>query len=415
MALPGAFWRFASASGISNVADGVLLVALPLAALQLTRSPVLIAGIAVAARLPWLLFALLAGVVVDRVDRRRLMVVCAAGRCAPVAVVALLLATGTLALWHLFVAALVLGTIETLFDSAAQSALPMVVPAQGLAAANSRLFGIEVTGQTFIGSPLGGLLAGVALWVAAGTGALAYAVAAVLLLTVGGRFRADRPTAEATAGSSSSNTVRQDIAEGLRYLQGSPVLRRLALLTGGCLLTSSIATSVLVLFAVAPGPMGLSEAGYGLLLTASGVGAVAASLTAERVIAALGPARTLRLAVLAFAAAVASPLLLQPIAVGAVQALGGAAVTAFNVVAVSYRQQAIPAHLLGRVNSVYRLIAWGGIPIGSAIGGGLAYLVGLHATFAIAGAAALLMVIGTRGLTDDTLREGEVTEVRGVS
>ncbi len=409
MALPRAFWRFASASGISNVADGVLLVALPLAALQLTRSPVLIAGIAVVARLPWLLFALVAGVVVDRVDRRRLMVVCAACRCALVAVLALLLTTGTLALWHLYVAALVLGTIETLFDSAAQSALPMVVPAQGLAAANSRLFGIEVTGQTFVGNPIGGLLAGVALWLAVATGALAYAVAAVLLLTVSGRrFRAERPATR----TRSSNPVRQDIAEGLRHLRGSPVLTRLALLTGGCLLTSSIAMSVLVLFAVAPGPMGLSESGYGLLLTASGVGAVAASLTAERVVAVLGPARTLRLAVLGFAAAVVSPLLIQPVAVGAVQVLGGAAVTAFNVVALSYRQRAIPAHLLGRVNSVYRLIAWGGIPVGSAIGGGLVYLVGLHPTFAIAGAAALLMVLGTQGLTDTALKAEQVSMSR---
>ena len=408
MPLPRTFWRFAAASGASNLADGVFQVALPLAALQLTRSPLLVAGVSFAAGLPWLLFALVAGVVVDRVDRRRLMAACSAVRSVVIALVAVLLVVGALALWHLYLAALVLGTVETLFDSAAQSVLPMVVPADRLTAANSRLYGVEVTGQVFAGPPLGGLLAGVALALAATSSAVLYAAVAVLLLTLPGRFRADRaPGATGGSGARGVAALRGDVTEGVRYLWAAPTLRRLALLTGGSTLVSNVTFSVLALFAVAPGPMGLTETGYGVFLAASGVGAVLASLVAERVVARLGPARSVRLALLVFAAMVASPLLVRPVAVAVVQAFGAAAVVVYNVVAVSYRQRVVPAQLLGRVNSAYRVLAWGGIPVGAALGGVLAHLVGLRGAFAVAGLAALVLVAGTRGLTDEQLTAAE--------
>lgn len=402
MRLPGAFWRLATASAGSNTADGVLQVALPLLALQLTRSPVLVAGVAVAARLPWLLFALVAGVVADRVDRRRLMLSVTVVRVGVLGGTAVLVAADAITLWQLYLVVLVLGVVETLFDTAAQSLLPMVLPPQQLPAANSRLFGVELVAQTFVGPPLGGLLAGLTVSLAVTGGAAAYAVAALALLSLRGGFRAERPAAP--DGAAASRTVRQDVAEGVRYLWREPALRRLAALTGAVNVATNASFTVLPLFALAPGPMGLSATGFGLLLAASGVGALLASLVAERALARLGPALALRAAIVVIAAMVAAPLLVQPVLVGAVQAVGTAGIVVWNVLAVSLRQRVVPEHLLGRVHSAYRLVAWGAIPLGAVVGGVLAEVAGLRTAFVAAGAIALSLVLATRGLSDERLR-----------
>lgn len=395
MTLPGKFWRLAASSGMSNLADGVFAVALPLLALQLTRSPLAISGLAVAAGLPWLLFALFAGVIVDRVDRRRLMIWVQFTRAATIGSTAALILAGGLQLWHLYVLALMLGVAETLFDTAAQSVLPALLSKDRLAEGNSRLYGVEVVGNTFAGPPIGGLLVAIAPALALASSTGGYIVAAVLLGSIAGRFRPHKTTAP--------TSIRADIGEGLTYLWGHLLLRRLALLVGGISLTASAFFAVLPVYAVAPGPMGLSETQYGLFLTSSGIGAVVASLTTERLISRLGSALTLHITVGMVALMLASPILVHPFVVAAALAAGGYFVVAWNVITVTLRQRLIPDHLLGRVNSAYRLLAWGSIPIGAGIGGLVAETTDIRVTFALAALTSLALLLFMRPITTEML------------
>jgi MFS family permease len=153
------FWQLWSASTLSNLADGLVKIALPLVAVTLTDSPGLVAGVAVAVTLPWLLFALPAGALADRVDRRKAMVTANVVRAAAVAVLAatavLGLESSTAAIWALYAVALLLGTAETIYDTCAQSILPQVVPRDRLPRANGRLIAAELTANEFVGPPLG--------------------------------------------------------------------------------------------------------------------------------------------------------------------------------------------------------------------------------------------------------------------
>ena len=183
------FHKALVASGFANLADGVLWVALPLLAVQLTRSPVLIAGVAIAARLPWLL-APVAGALADRLDRRQSMVRVNLVRTVLLGGLALAVAADLATLPMLFAVALLLGVAETLFDTSAQSLLPALVSRDDLTRANSRLFAVELVANTFVGPPLGGLLAALGLAVAVGVQAAAYLVGAACLALLVGSFTA---------------------------------------------------------------------------------------------------------------------------------------------------------------------------------------------------------------------------------
>ncbi|MFJ9553352.1 MFS transporter [Nocardiopsis sp. NPDC101807] len=394
--LGGRFWTVWTSSGLSNLADGILKIALPLAALRFTDSPTLIAGVAFALTIPWLLLSLPAGALADRYDRRRLMVGADLARGLLLAGLAAALALDLGSVWLLYAVALGVGTAETLHDTSAQSILPQVVGRDRLSRANGRLYAVELTAHQFAGPPLGGLL--VALGVAAAFAAPAalWLVAAGALVLVRGSFRIERaaPTA-----------MRTDIAEGLRFLWRHRTLRTLAAMVGLSNFSSNAAFTVMVLFAVGPdSPMGLSEPAYGLLLTAAAAGSVLGALTAEHVERLLGRAWSLRVCALAFAVLVGVPALTaDPLAVGAGFFVGGVGLSVWNVVTVSLRQRVTPDHLLGRLNSAYRLLAWGTLPLGAAAGGLIAQFFGLTAVFAGMGALALALFLWQFALSETDL------------
>jgi Major Facilitator Superfamily len=242
------------ASGFANLADGVLWVALPLLAVRLTRSPLLIAGITVAARLPWLL-APVAGAFADRLDRRQSMVRVNLVRFVLLGGLALAVALDMATIPMLYAVAVLLGVGETLFDTSAQSLLPAVVERDDLTRANSRLFAVELMANTFIGPPLGGLLAAASLAIALGLPSAAYLVGAGILALMAGSFRA------AGAGPAGATRLRDEIAEGTRFVWRHPVLRPLAIMLGLQNMAFSAGFSVFVLFAVDQGRVGLSDAG----------------------------------------------------------------------------------------------------------------------------------------------------------
>ncbi|OLZ47029.1 MFS transporter [Amycolatopsis keratiniphila subsp. nogabecina] len=392
--LGSVYWRLWSASGLSNLADGIVKVALGLVAVQFTRSPSLVAGLAAVSSLPWLVFALHAGVLADRVDRRRAMLAANLVRAALVAVLAAAIALGFGSIWLLYVVALGLGIAETVHDTAAQAILPQIVGRDRLTRANSRLFAAELTANEFAGPPLGGFLVAAGASVAFAAPSALWIVALAALFFVPGSFRADRPQ-----GAS----VREDLVEGLRFLWENRILRILAIMVGGFNFATSAVITLFVLYAVGPSSaMGLSEQAYGFLLAVIALGSLAGSFVAERIELALGRSRALVLSLLTGAAFAGIPAVTtDPYVIGAVFFLGGAGVVLWNVIVVSLRQRIIPDHLLGRATSGHRLVAWGTKPLGAAAAGLLAEVFGLRPVFAGAAAVILALLPGLRVLTNE--------------
>jgi MFS family permease len=389
------------ASGFANLADGVFWVALPLLAVQLTRSPVLIAGVTIAARIPWLL-APVAGALTDRLDRRQTMIRVNLVRTVLLGGLALAVAADLASLAMLYAVALLLGIAETLFDTSAQSLLPALVARDDLTRANSRLFAVELVANTFVGPPLGGLLAAAGLAVAMGTPAAAYLVGAGCLALIAGGFRA------VGAGPAGSTRLRDDVVEGMRFVWRHRVLGPLAVMLGIENMAFSAMFSVFVLYAVAPGPMGLTEAGFGVLLAMLGVGSLVGTWLAVPVERRLGRVRTLVVSVVLSAASLAVPAataLVVPVA--ASQVVAGVAMVLWNVVTVSLRQRITPDRLLGRMNASYRLVGWGTMPLGALAGGVLAETLGLRATFAAAAVATLATLAGFRYVTEAAVDRAE--------
>jgi MFS family permease len=403
------YWKLWSSSAVSNLADGVFFVALPLLAVRLTDSPLLIAGLSIAARLPWLFFVLIAGALADRLDRRRTMFLVqllragiAAGLAAGVYFEVISAASPLTGLIILYAAGLLLGIGETLFDTAAQSLMPSVVRRDQLPTANGRLYGVEIIANQFVGPPLGGFLVAWMMAAALGLSAAGYIAAALLLFAIVGSFR---PLREGPP-----TRIRSDIAEGLRYLLNHRLLRTLAAMVGVMNLASSAAFAIFVLYAIRPAPlgMGLSEPEFGVLLTTGALGSVAGSIYAGRLVKRFGRARLLVAAIVASAISTAMPAFTpNAFVVGASFVIGGSAGVVWNVITVSFRQGIIPDRLLGRVNSVYRLLAWGTQPVGALLGGVLGELFGLPIVFAVGGLLILLLLLARSVLSDAALDAAE--------
>lgn len=395
-----AFWRLWGSAGLSSLADGILQVALPLVAVGLTRSPTLIAGVTFAFTLPWLLFALPAGALVDRLDRRRVMLGANAVRAGMVAafLVTVLLDAGTI--WALYVMALGVGIAETIYESAAQSIVPQVVRRDQLSRANGRLYAAVLSANEFVGPPLAGFLVTVGVAFAVGVPVALWVVAVAALCLVRGSFRIER-TRQAS--------VRAEIGEGLRFLWHQRLLRKFTVMVGVFNLASSATFAVLVLYAVGPASaMGLSGQAFGVLLASVAAGSVVGSFVAPYLERILGRARTLVLSFFAgtFVAGVPA-VTANPYLVGTSFFLGGVGVLVSNIVTVTLRQRITPDRLLGRVNSSHRLVAWGTKPLGAAVDGVLAQFLGLRAVFGIMGLVSLAVLAVLIGVTDEAMDTAE--------
>jgi MFS family permease len=394
------FWALLSASFLANLSDGIFFVALPLLAVGLTDEPALVAGVAVASRLPWLVFALVAGALADRFDRRRTMVLVDGARALLLAGLTIAVATDTATIWLVYLVSFVLGCFETMFDTAASSILPNIVGRDNVVAANSRLNAVELTMNQFVGPPIGGFLAAIALSNAFGAAAAGYLGALLLLLTLHGSFRAAR--------TSPPGSIRSEIAEGVRYLAHHRLLRTMALVVGPMNLAAMAILGIVVLYAVSPGPLGLDAVGFGLLTTAGGAGWIIGTLLASPLERRLGRANL-------FSACIAGLLaqdlvyivVPQAVVIGMVLLLTGLIGGAFNVVFGSLRQRIVPNHLLGRVMASFRIISWGTLPLGALLGGLIGSTFGLVAVFVVAAAIHLLLLPSRLILNDAFMTEVE--------
>jgi MFS family permease len=413
--LDASYWRLWGAVASSNLGDGLVSLALPWLATLLTRDALAIAAVALATRLPWLVFSLHAGALTDRFDRRKLMVLANSLRALIVGGAAAAIAFDVMTLPLLYVAGFVLGMCEVVFDNTSQTILPALVPRGRLERANGNIMGAQMVIADFVARPIAGAMVGVALALPFAIDAVTAAVSAALVASIPGSFRTPHDPEVARPA------MRTQIAEGLRWLWRHRLLRTLALAlaTMNGVAAAALATYVLFVQEI----LGLDGLGFGLLLTAGSIGGLLGSVLAPNITARLGSGRSLFLAVLVPTIAfLVTATTSNVVLVGVAFASFSFTAIMWNVVTVSLRQVLIPDHLLGRVNSVYRFFGWGAMPIGTLLGGLLVQAVevgatrelGLRAPFlAAAGAYLLLAIVVSPKLTsarvDAARTEAETT------
>jgi len=373
------YWRLWWANAISSTGDGAFVAALPLLAVTISRDPRLVAVVTAAGYLPWMVLSLPAGALVDRYDRATLMWRAQAVQATAVAAVAVLVVFRIANIAVLGLAGLLLGSAEVVFSNAAQAMLPALVPPELLARANGSQQVSLTVGETFLGPPAGSLLFAAAAALPFGLDAVSFAGSAALLA----RLPRTSDAASREAGQPRA-TIRTQISEGLRWLYRHRLLRVVAFLLGIFNFASQMGQAVLVLLATQT--LHVGTRGYGLLLAVTAVGSVIGGLVSPAVTRRLGMLPSLIIAGAVDAAVFAGLGLAPDPAVAALLLAGqGFAVTMWNVVTVSLRQRIVPAHLLGRVNSVYRMLGWGLMPVGALAGGFVAHAAGLRAPYIVGG------------------------------
>jgi MFS family permease len=391
------FAKLWGAGVVSNLADGITGAALPLLAALLTRDPLAVALIAALNSLPWIVFELIAGEIVDRSDRRRLMIFGNLIRAAAIGIVAILVATDSIELWSLGALAFAIGIAETLVDTSWEAIVPRLVETKNLAAANGRTQAAEWTADELIGPPIGGLLfaatAALPFFINGG----AFVIAALLVATIPGTFRAEREVAHGL------KAMRQEIGEGIKWLWQHRVLRALSLMAGTANLMGTAMFAVFVLFAQEI--LGVDDVGFGLMFSALGIGGIIGAALSHRTERRFGTG-TLLLASMGgiSLAALTVALTSSPIVVGAAFAFHGFLIAMWNVSVMSLRQALIPDELRGRVASDARTIAFGAIPIGAILGGVLADIVSLRAPFFLSAVVyAIALLLMTRVVSNDKI------------
>jgi MFS family permease len=411
------YWRLWAATGLSNLGDGLGQTAYPLLAAALTRDPLLVAGFSAVLQLPWLLFALPSGALVDRINRQRGLVLAGTLRTVSVGTmgIATLLDTANLPL--LYASAFALGTAETVYDTASSAVVPAVLPAQEgedraalLAGANGKLQATQVITQNFAGPPLAGFLFAVSSSMPFLVDATALACATLFVTTLRGNFQVERRAR--VAGRRRERPLRHEIREALRWLRSERLLRVLIVVVAFLGSLATAATSVLVLFA--QDVLGLGATGFGTLIAVAAVGSFLGGLTAQRIEGRFGPGNALLGCVFVAGATFGVVgLSSSAVLVSLMLLVNGWSVLVWNVITTSLRQALTPPELLGRVTSVYFLLSWGGMPIGAALGGLLARAAGLRAPFlAVSLALVALGVCASPFLNNRTVRLAKVVAPR---
>ena len=373
-----------SASTISNLGDGIGVIAYPWLATALTRDPLLISLVAVVQRLPWLLFSLPAGVITDRYDRRILMVWANVARTVIALVVSLIVLGAEDSLPNidllndpdlvidtriglyvmLLVATLLFGMAEVIYDNSAQTFMPAVVDTDDLEKANGRLWGSEQVANTFVGPPLGAFLIAVTFSLPFFVDAVTFAVSALLIWLITVPRRSAPPTAE------ERRPWKTELAEGFRWLWQHELLRPLAIILGLLNGIGQMTFAVFVLFAQEILETSATE--FAIVSTGGAVGGILGGWSASWISKKIGPGPSLWLTLIGGGLTnVVIGLSDQWPVVWLMFLVFMHLAVVWNVITVSLRQTIIPDHLLGRVNSVYRFFAWGMMPIGSIIGGAL--------------------------------------------
>jgi len=378
------FWRMYGSSATSNLADGIGRTGIPLLAATYTRDPVAISGLISFTFLPWLLFALPSGAVIDRTDRRYAMAAANVARSIAAAALCILVLTHSGSIGLLYVIAFALGSAETVYDSATRALLPHVVDTAKLDGANGLLTIEETLGQTFLGAPLGSALFTLAAVAPFAVNAGGFFIAAALILTLRGSFRPQR--------TATRMSMRHEIGEGVRWLRHHDLLRGLTLISAATGFVQTMSSGVLVLYVLEV--LHLPPGDFGFVLLGAGVGALIGGAATPLLAKRFGrPTMLTTGATLSAVALGLMALTSNGYVATALFALCSAGIMVWNVLTMSLRQALIPPELFGRVQGAYRTLVWGAIPLGSLAGGALASATSLPSVFAVAGIGLLAMAV----------------------
>ncbi len=380
-------WLLAS-SWVSNLGDGVIIAAGPLLVASETREPFLVALAAVLQYLPWPIFGLFAGVVADRVDRRRLVAVSNCCRIVVLVVLVGTVVTGQVSIVVVLSAIFLLGIAETFADTTTSTLMPMLVAKRDLGIANARVMTGIVTLNQLAGPPLGALLFGVGRSLPFLTQAVCLVLSVLMLL------RMQLPEHGRRTAPGTTASIRADIREGLHWVWHHAAVRTLALTIVSFNVTFGAAWSVLVLYSLER--LGMGEVGFGLLTTALACGGIVGTFSygwLERHVS-LGNIMRGGLVIETLTHLVLAVNTLPWVAM-AVMFVFGAHAFVWGTTSTSVRQRAVPTNVQGRVASVYMIGVTGGMVVGSLLGGLVASRWGVTAPFwfAFVGSAIFLVLI----------------------
>jgi MFS family permease len=363
------FLKFWVGQTISNLGSSVTVFALPLLVFKLTGSPLNLGVTSATTFLPYLLFGLVIGAWVDRVDRKRLMVATDVARALLIAVIPLMADAGLLRVWWLYGVAFLSSTLTIAFDSAEFAAIPSLVQSKDdLVTANGRIQAsynaAQVAGPLLAGLLISTISVQQVFWLDSAS----FLVSAASLLAVRRRFNLEPSGADGTVAGRERRPIRRDVAEGLRYVLGHPVLRSISAMMAIINLIASTTYAQLVLFAKER--LSATDAQVGLLYSAGSIGIVVLSLSAGWL------RRRLPFSRVALGALVLDGLMVLAmslthwywLALPLWAACSGFGIL-FNINTVSLRQQIVPNELLGRVISIAGVLAWSAIPLGTLLGG----------------------------------------------
>jgi MFS family permease len=400
----GVLWTSSTASAFGT---GLATVATPLFVASQTSDPLLVSSASAVTWLPWLLFALPGGVLVDRVDRRRLMVLVDCLRAVAMAGLVAAVLLHTAALGVLLAVLFLVSTGEVIERSAGQALVPVLVPRDRLERANGWLFGGAMVGQQMVAGPLGGWLFALAAAAPFIANAATFLVSAAVLSLLAGSYRAT-PAASQAAGS-----VRREVLDGLRWLAHQRLLRTMALLIG--LLNVTLTAAIAVLVLLARQRLGLGSVGYGLLFTSLAVGGLLGALVGDRLVARFTATWTIRIGLLVEAG---THLVLatsrSAVVVGVALFLFGIHGALWGMVGNSLRQRLAPPDMLGRVASSTLFVSAGGNCLGAVLGGGLASAFGLTAPYWVGFVVAVVVSAATWRVFDRATVAAAYAEPRPV-
>jgi predicted MFS family arabinose efflux permease len=378
-------WLLAS-SWSSNLGDGIAIAAGPLLVASQTEDPFLVASAALVQWVPPLLFALFAGALSDRLDRRVIVVTVDLLRGLVLAGMAATILTDTVSIGVVLVALFVLGTAEVFADNTSQTLLPMLVRRDDLAVANARLQAGFITVNQLAGPPLGAALFAAGMAIPFVAHAVLVVAGALLVSRIALPPHGKEPVER--------RNMRHEIAEGVRWVRHHPAVRTLVLTIFIFNITFGAAWSILVLYAGQR--LGLGEIGYGLIATVSALGGLLGMASYGWITRRLSLGNIMRIGlVIETLTHLGLALTTQPLVAMAIFFVFGAHAFVWGTTSVTIRQRAVPTALQGRVGAVNTVGVFGGLVVGSGVGGLLARELGLTAPFwfGFVGSAVFLILI----------------------